>query len=80
MLSKGDWSRHYFVLRGSEMFYYKSREAFESNPSSSIKNRPIGISDCVIERLSEKDKPPFEFILKVLLTAAQVLFVCYMQA
>ena len=66
MLSKGEWSRRYFVLRGSDMFYYNSREDFEMDPSRSIKNRPISISGYGVERLSEKDKPPFEFLLKVM--------------
>jgi hypothetical protein len=65
MMSKGEWNRRYFVLRGSDMFYYKSREDFEMDPSKSIKNRPIGIAGYGVRRLSEKDKPPFEFELKV---------------
>jgi hypothetical protein len=47
------------------MFYYKSREDFEADPSKSIKNRPIGVSRYVLTKISEKDRPPFEFELKV---------------
>jgi hypothetical protein len=47
------------------MFYYKSREAFEQDPANSIKNRPISISNYSVQKLSKKDKPPFEFILQV---------------
>lgn len=64
MSSKPDWSRKYFVLKGSDMFYYKSREDFEADPSKSIKNRPIGVSRYVLKKISEKDRPPFEFELK----------------
>lgn len=64
MSSKPDWSRKYFVLKGSDMFYYKSREDFEADPSKSIKNRPIGVSRYVLRKISEKDRPPFEFELK----------------
>mmetsp|Transcript_27981 Transcript_27981/g.47271 ORF Transcript_27981/g.47271 Transcript_27981/m.47271 type:complete len:408 (+) Transcript_27981:107-1330(+) len=64
MSSKPDWSRKYFVLKGSDMFYYKSREDFEADPSKSIKNRPIGVSRYVLKKISDKDRPPFEFELK----------------
>ena len=52
-------------MQGSDMFYYKSREDFEADPSKSIKNRPIGVSKYMLRKISEKDHPPFEFELKV---------------
>ena len=65
MFTKGDWARRYFVLQGSDMFYYKSREDFEKDPSLSIKNRPISVSNYVVKRVSQSDSPPYEFILQV---------------
>lgn len=64
MSTKPDWSRKYFVLKGSEMFYYKSREDFEADPSKSIKNRPISVARYVLRQISEKENPPFEFELR----------------
>lgn len=62
MSSKPEWSRKYFVLKGSDMYYYKSREDFDADPSKSIKNRPISVSSYVLRKIS--DEPPFEFELK----------------
>ena len=53
------------MLKGSDMYYYKSREDFETDPSKSIKNRPISVSRYVLRQVSEKENPPFEFELKV---------------
>jgi hypothetical protein len=47
------------------MFYYKNREDFESDPSKSIKNRPISIVGYQIFVLSQDGEPPFEFELRV---------------
>lgn len=76
MSSKPDWSRKYFVLKGSDMFYYKSREDFEADPSKSIKNRPIGVSKYVLKQISEKENPPFEFELKVFFRALLYFYFC----
>ncbi len=38
------WTRRYFVLHGSDLYYYKSREDFDLDPKKPIKNRPVHIN------------------------------------
>ena len=37
------WTRQYFVVRGSDMYYYKKKEDYLRNPGKSVKNRPISL-------------------------------------
>mmetsp|Transcript_15107 Transcript_15107/g.22725 ORF Transcript_15107/g.22725 Transcript_15107/m.22725 type:complete len:406 (+) Transcript_15107:142-1359(+) len=64
MLSSTEWSRRYFVLKATDMYYYKNREDFEADPSKSIKNRPISIIGYELSLLSVDGHPPHEFELK----------------
>lgn len=37
------WKRYYFVLDGSELYYYNNKQEFLRDPEKSVKNRPINI-------------------------------------
>lgn len=63
LLSRGEWNRRYFVLKGNNMFYYKSREDYERDPTKGLRNRPICLSQYSVKNLSNNDQPPFEFEL-----------------
>lgn len=39
-----EWSRYYFVLQKSDMYYYHSREDYLLHPKRSITNRPISVA------------------------------------
>lgn len=55
------WTRYYLVLRQSYLFYYKSLEDYNLNPTSPINNRPITLDGYVVDvRVTEKH---FELIL-----------------
>jgi hypothetical protein len=41
------WTRRYFVLQDSDLYYYRSREDFQFDPKNSIKNRPIDLNGLV---------------------------------
>jgi hypothetical protein len=46
-LSNEKWKRVYFVLRGCELYFFKTKEDFDLRPKqSSLKNRPIQINGC----------------------------------
>lgn len=63
ILSSDSWNRRFFVLKESELYYYKSREDFESDPSKSIKNRPISVVGYQVRSLSN-GHPPYIFELR----------------
>lgn len=37
------WTRRYFVLQDSDLYYYRTREDFQFDPKKPIKNRPISL-------------------------------------
>jgi hypothetical protein len=39
-----EWTRYFFVLQRSDMYYYKGREDYLLHPNNAIKNRPISIA------------------------------------
>ena len=57
-LNKDPWARRYFVLKGSNLFYYISREIFENDPSKTVKNRPVELLGYSVAA-HNTDKPPY---------------------
>jgi hypothetical protein len=47
-----------FTIQGSNLFYYNSREIFESDPSKTVKNRPVDLSGYSVAA-HNADKPPY---------------------
>jgi hypothetical protein len=57
------WTRYYFVLRGTNMWYYKDRAVFEKDATESMISRPIDLlhyTPCLISNV-----PPFRLGLNV---------------
>eukprot|EP01038_Epipyxis_sp_PR26KG_P012148 gene12148-16265_t len=51
------WERKYFVLLGYNIFYYKDKRAYESNPGSPINKRPIELDGYSL--VAGAIEPPF---------------------
>ena len=62
-LNSVPWDRRYFVLKGSNLYYYMSREIFEGDPSKTVKNRPVELLGYRCQRLNGAEPP---FILDLL--------------
>jgi hypothetical protein len=59
---------HSIPLQGSNLFYYNSREIFESDPSKTVKNRPVDVSGYSVAA-HNADQPPY--LLELLVGALQ---------
>lgn len=57
------WTRYYFVLKGTNMWYYKDRSAFEEEPTNSLIARPIDLMHYTPQLISST--PPYRFALNV---------------
>jgi len=57
------WTRYYFVLKGTNMWYYKDRPSFEKEPTSTMITRPIDMMHYSPSLIS--GSPPYRLGLKV---------------
>ncbi|RYH29070.1 hypothetical protein EON65_09760 [archaeon] len=57
MFGRDPWKRRYFVLRGSLVYYYKDKRAFQLEPSKPINQRAIDLEG--YQLLADCQAPPF---------------------
>lgn len=57
------WERKYFVLRGSHLFYYNNKRAFELESAKPINKRPIELEGYALV-LTEAAGPPYSLLLE----------------
>lgn len=48
IFSSEAWTRQYFVVDGSDLFYYRKKEDYLLNPGKSVKNRPLSLEGYVM--------------------------------
>jgi hypothetical protein len=58
-INREKWIRYYFVLRGSNLYYYEDRRQFEQNASKPINTRPIDLEGYSL--IPEDPVAPFPF-------------------
>jgi hypothetical protein len=51
------WERRYFLLRGSHIFYYKDKRAYELDPSKPMNSRPIELEGYSLVAGAVKEPP-----------------------
>ena len=59
------WSRYYFVLQKSDIFYYKHREDYLLHPKRTVTNRPLSVAGYYVMAAENMTSGLMEIILTV---------------
>jgi hypothetical protein len=57
IFTNNQWERRYFLLRGSHIFYYKDKRAYELDPSKPMNSRPIELEGYSLVAGAVKEPP-----------------------
>lgn len=57
MFGRDPWKRRYFVIRGTSVYYYKDKRAFQLEPGKPLNKRPIDLEGYSL--LADAHDPPF---------------------
>ena len=55
------WRRRFLLLKGSELWFYKSKVAYEENPDVTVRSRPLDMTLYKVAGLTEQ--PPYQITL-----------------